>query len=208
MIYGDTDSFYVNLLRAPFAKLTPGPYLGNLSNELKDGEIITSMAAPSPKSYAYLTNKKRFCVKFKGFSLGFETKKGFLIGNMKTLVEDFVKNNADEDGCVQFPKNLFSRTEVCRTRDFFMEKHLEHPDKVSSCFERGVGVSIFNPRKIKRTETWVITSQHEQKLFLFDYDKRIVLKDFSTIPFGYKVRKSWNGGDSADHRTNVCGENE
>jgi hypothetical protein len=208
MIYGDTDSFYVNLLRAPFAKLTPGPYLGNLSNELKDGEIITSMAAPSPKSYAYLTNKKRFCVKFKGFSLGFETKKGFLIGNMKTLVEDFVKNNADEDGCVQFPKNLFSRTEVCRTRDFFMEKHLEYPDKVSSCFERGVGVSIFNPRKIKRTETWVITSQHEQKLFLFDYDKRIVLKDFSTIPFGYKVRKSWNGGDSADHRTNVCGENE
>jgi hypothetical protein len=187
--YADTDGFIINDRRNPFVKLIPGCYLGNLSNELAEGEKIVSMAAPSPKSYAFLTNKNRSCVKFKGFSLGFETEKSFLIGNMKTLIEDFVRENADEEGCVQFPKEFFSRTEVCKRRELFMSKHLEHGEKPSSFFEKGVGVSIFNPRKIKRTETWMVTSEHEQKLFIFDYNKRIVLKDFSTIPFGYKVKK-------------------
>ena len=190
MIYGDTDSFYINKSRSPFATLSSGPFLGDLSNELSDGEIITSMAAPSPKSYAYVTNKNKSCVKFKGFSLGFETEKSFLIGNLKDLVEVFVQDNVDEDGCVQFPQEFFSRNEISKRRDFFMTKHLDHPDRATSFFEKEIGVSIFNPRKIKRTETWVITSQHEQKLFMFDYDKRIVLKDFSTIPFGYKVKKN------------------
>ncbi len=189
MIYGDTDSFYINQQRPPFAQLTSGAFLGDLSDELMDGETITLMTAPSPKSYAYVTNKNKSCVKFKGFSLAFETGAAFSIGNLKDLVETFVQENADENGCVQFSQEKFSRNVVARKRDFFLSKHLENPQKASSFFDKEIGVSIFNPRKIKRTETWVITSQQEQKLFMFDYDKRIVLKDFSTIPFGYKIKK-------------------
>jgi hypothetical protein len=122
---------------------------------------------------------------------------------LKKFISQSFKIN-DENGYVQFSQET-SRNIMARNCNFFLTKHLKNPHK-ASFFDKEIGVSIFNPRKIKRTETCVITSQHEQKLFMFD-DKQIVLKDYSTIPFGYKVKnfwmRKWGCCGSVNYWTNV-----
>jgi len=72
------------------------------------------------------------------------------------------------------------------TRKYFAEKHSENPNESSAFIENDrFAISVYNPIKISRTADWIVLSRKEQKMFVFNYDKRIVKSDFSTIPFGF-----------------------
>ncbi|XP_055329857.1 uncharacterized protein LOC129582370 [Paramacrobiotus metropolitanus] len=61
LIYFDTDSLmWIHRQGDPEVPL--GNYMGDLTNELNDGEFITEVTICAPKSYAYVTNKgKHVC---------------------------------------------------------------------------------------------------------------------------------------------------
>ena len=63
-----------------------GPYLGQMKNELSEGDYITKLASTGPKSYAYQTNNGETSVKVKGITLN--TKNSLVIDYdlMKELV--------------------------------------------------------------------------------------------------------------------------
>ena len=48
------------------SKMILGPYIGDMTNELKKGKYITEFASTGPKSYAYVQNDGKQCCKIKG----------------------------------------------------------------------------------------------------------------------------------------------
>jgi hypothetical protein len=71
VLYMDTDSvIFVDNGNCP---LKCGDFLGDLTDELSDGEWIVEFVCTGPKCYAYRTNKGKTEIKIKGFSLNYET---------------------------------------------------------------------------------------------------------------------------------------
>ena len=44
-------------------------YLGDMTNELDEGDFITEFTSAGPKNYGYKTNRGKVCCKVRGFSL-------------------------------------------------------------------------------------------------------------------------------------------
>ena len=72
VLYYDTDSvIYVHKPGKPDPPL--GNYLGDLTNELDDGDYITSFVSGGPKNYAYRTKKGKTETKIRGITLDYAT---------------------------------------------------------------------------------------------------------------------------------------
>ena len=69
-LYFDTDSV-VYTEGADDVPLHHGDNLGELTDELKNGDYITHFLAGGPKNYAYKTVQNKTCVKVKGLSLNY-----------------------------------------------------------------------------------------------------------------------------------------
>ena len=53
-------------------------------------------------------------------------------------------------------------------------------------FDKVVNISIVNPSKItRRAQNTTIFNKPEVKTYRKVYDKRVVLPDFDTVPYGY-----------------------
>lgn len=184
LFYVDTDGLIFSTNRFPFQTISTGNFMGDLTNELKENEWISLFLSAGPKNYAYQTNLSKTCVKVKGFSLHSENLRAFNCDSLKQIIENYVQNNCDEFGFVSIQdKKSFSRT-AKRKREEFESQHNITSSKPSA-FSDLFAISVYNPNKIVRTDTWHVLSRKEQKLFLFNYDKRIIRSDFSTLPFGY-----------------------
>lgn len=186
VLYVDTDGIIFNRDLFPFHDLKTGPFLGELTNELDKGEFIASFASLGPKNYSYVTSKFKSCIKVKGFSLHAINKIVFENEKMCQLITAFVQKHSDDNEIVQFlNKSEFSSTSKT-VRHQFAIKHSETPNASSAFFDKDCfAISVYNPTKISRTHDWIVLSRKEQKLFIFNYDKRILKSDFSTIPFGF-----------------------
>jgi hypothetical protein len=183
VLYCDTDSIIYNTRSLPSKSLELGPYLGNLTNELKINEHITSYVSAGPKSYAYTTNLNNSCIKIKGFTLFFENLKAFTKEAIQEIVEAFIKKYINKKGFVD-PPNQKDLASACENiKEDFEKMHNETPDK-NSAFKNYFGVSVYNPRSISRTKDFIVLSRKEQKLFIFTYDKRLIRNDGSTLPYG------------------------
>ena len=67
VLYFDTDS--VIFTSQPDEWIPPlGDYLGELTNELDDGDYITTFAAGGPKNYTYQTKNGKTVCKVRGFT--------------------------------------------------------------------------------------------------------------------------------------------
>ena len=183
VLYCDTDSIIFNTSSPPSKNLDLGPYLGNLTNELKNNEHIINYVSAGPKSYAYVTNFQNSCIKIKGFTLFFENLKSFSKEAIQEIVEAFIKKHINKNGFVDLPDPKDLASSCAKERKVFEEKHLVAPEK-SSTFKNSFAISVYNPRSISRTTDFIVLSRKEQKLFIFTYDKRMIQSDGSTLPYG------------------------
>lgn len=121
VLYCDTDSviFYGD------RTLEVGDFLGDLTDELEQGDTIMDFVATAPKSYAYRTLHGKEVCKVKGFSLNFRNQKFLNYESMKrALDEDSLvmtqnlqfKISKDHSIVSQYPEKQFQVTATKRQR--------------------------------------------------------------------------------------------
>lgn len=186
VLYCDTDSVIYKSNVPPFVKLPIGPYMGELTNELDRDEYIETFVTCGPKTYAYCTNKGNVCLKIKGFSLGNVAKEAFKITNLKQLVLAFVETYAGEEGIVHVLSTHEHNENQQIAKQHFTSLHEPHTTtgQPSAFFNETMGISVCNPYMISRSFNWSVFSRPMMKYFSFNYSKRMILEDFTTIPFG------------------------
>ena len=87
VLYYDTDSIiYVCLLNEYDPPL--GDYLGELTNELQNGEHIVEFVSGGPKNYAYKTNENNETYKVRGFTLNFKNSQLINFHSVKDIITD------------------------------------------------------------------------------------------------------------------------
>jgi hypothetical protein len=197
--YADTDSaVYIVDLINKLNNLPRGSFLGELTNELKQpDDYICEFYSGGPKNYGYRTLKGEECLKVKGFSLNYINRQAFTFENMKQVILNSidVDPNCDEaiDAYHQISRisDFKTRAEKNRgRRDAIMkEHHSKNPDQASSIATSNA-ISVYNPNTIARSSTWELLSKAEQKLYTVCYDKRIVMANLDTYPFGYRFPPS------------------
>ena len=196
-VYCDTDSI---IYSCDNVNLPTGEFLGELKSELPAGTYIIQFCSAAPKIYAYIVgdilpngdyvmfdSSATGYLKMKGFRINTHTQSAFQFENMKRIVETVGKNFSD-DQFVNILSAKDRRVAHKQKRDeVFNEVHSKKPDDVST-FVDSECISIYNPNIIKRTNRWKLIKDSEQKIFMSNYDKRIVnAQTFDTIPFGYRL---------------------
>ena len=148
-MYADTDSV---IFQADENDILPptGPYLGELTSELNEGDSICEFVCTGPKSYSYLTEQGDNVLKFKGFSLNYNGEKLLNHTTMCNLlvnsIQQILSSNSDE------------------------LSHISVTD-----------VEIHKQKKVLE----ITTRTSHTKKYQFTVDKRRVLENYSTLPFGY-----------------------
>lgn len=139
VLYFDTDSIiYVHRKNLYCPKL--GNFLGQLTNELDEGDYIKSFVSGGPKNYAYLTNKGKLSCTVKGFKLDTKTNREKI--NFE-IIKEIVLN--DRSRKIKLQQMLFKRNK----------------------------------------KNWSVECEQKEKFYGVVYDKRILLNNLSTLPFGF-----------------------
>lgn len=194
VVYCDTDS--IVYIDKEGDNLACGPFLGELTNELRLGDLIIRFVSGGPKNYAYQTILGDVCLKVKGFSLNYSNCQAFTLDKMKRVILSTAANELSEDD--EFDENIepapkplkiLNRKEKReRNRklrfEAYLGGHYQNMSKPSAIAGENF-ISLYNPQKISREKNWQLVSKPEQKLYTVSYDKRVVLSDFETQPFGY-----------------------
>ena len=68
VLYFDTDSV-IFTTRPGQLRIPLGDFLGEMTNELDDGDSITEFTSAGPKNYGYKTRQGKVCCKVRGFTL-------------------------------------------------------------------------------------------------------------------------------------------
>jgi hypothetical protein len=76
------------------------------------------------------------------------------------------------------------KLQVQKEREGLRAEHLEL-DAWQSALVRPNCISVYNACRIQRTPLWKILRTPEQKLYTFCFDKRIILSNFDSLPYGY-----------------------
>lgn len=180
-VYCDTDSiFYIT---SPSVVLPTGDFLGQLKDELKEGEYITNFVSGGPKNYAYVTNKKHAVIKIKGFSMTSTNLKAFTFDNIANIVLKYADSIDDQD----FIPNASNKEKFDFKNEVKARTNAFHTQTVSqaSAYHDNDCISVYNPKKIKIATDWKIKVSVEHKIYCCAYDKRMIRKNFTTLPVGY-----------------------
>ena len=103
-LYCDTDSV-IYISKPGHVDLPLGDYLGQLTNELQDGDHIVEFSSAAPKLYSFKTKNGEFVNKCKGFKqnymndkiLNFESIKDMVINNSTVLTRnDRITRNTND----------------------------------------------------------------------------------------------------------------
>jgi hypothetical protein len=163
-----------------------GEFMGDLTNELDIGEVIVRFVSGGPKVYAYITNLGKCVVKVKGFQLTEKTKSAFSFENLERVIKSYVSGHLDESiGRVRpDPKSVQKQKHVQIREGIFEEFHRSQLH-IGGGGANESAISILNVNRILRTRSFELLKGIEQKLYTFNFNKRIVLSDYSAVPFGY-----------------------
>ena len=132
---------------------------GELTDELESGDHIVEFVSGGPKNYAYETIEGKQTCKIRGFSLNYTNAQRLNFGSVRDMVANIN------------PK----KTHTYRKRK--LEDREEPPSKV---------IFALNPNKISRDKyNNVIYNKEEKKEYRIVYDKRVILQNFDTVPFGF-----------------------
>ncbi len=83
---------------------------------------------------------------------------------------------------VECPKKRKLRLE--KARSALQSEHLEL-GAAQSALVKPTCISVYNSVRIQRTSQWKILQTPEQKLYSFCFDKRIILSNYDSLPYGY-----------------------
>ena len=155
VLYCDTDSV-IFVAESPEQLLPLGPFLGQLTSELPQGERITNFLATGPKSYGYILSNGESVIKYKGFTLNLAASRVMNIEAMRNLLYNYASKLSEQiAGC---------------------ESHMEH-------FDLQVSVTSSTMFRLKRTMS--INGRLVNKKYTIAADKRMFFEDLTSLPFGY-----------------------
>eukprot|EP00732_Lithocolla_globosa_P001589 Lithocolla_globosa_v1_NODE_813_length_3241_cov_10.607031.p1 type:complete len:148 gc:universal NODE_813_length_3241_cov_10.607031:616-173(-) len=103
VLYYDTDSVIYKQKKGA-NRVELGDYLGDLTNELDNGNHIEEFASGGPKNYCYEENDGSATAKVKGFCLNYEVSEQINIKSMIKLVKDA---KIGKDAEIQVPNMRF-----------------------------------------------------------------------------------------------------
>jgi hypothetical protein len=180
VLYADTDSVIYRESPNASENLTVGSFLGEMTSELDEDDNIVEFVSGGPKNYGYITKKGKMAVKIRGFTLNCTNAEAFSFEKIKNVILNGVEGLRDGPGRPAKRRKLLHRAE-------FMDKHLENPEEPTA-FAEPHGISVYNPVRIARTRDWEVLQKAEQKLYSFDFDKRVIdSQTYDTFPYGYVV---------------------
>ena len=186
LLYCDTDSIIYELSPNASENLPLGFHMGELTNELDEGEVIIRFVSGGPKVYAYITNKGKCVVKVKGFQITERTKSAFSFDNLWDIISSHISSHMDTNiGRVrnETDTKIAASKYACLRDELF--------DKVHRNQEHGgfavtnEAISIYNVNRILRTNAFELIRGVEQKMYKYNFNKRIVLSDYRAVPYGY-----------------------
>jgi hypothetical protein len=187
-LYCDTDSIIYEKAQDPSKNLIIGNFLGEMTNELDENDCIVDFVSGGPKNYAYRTKKGKAVVKVKGFTLNAANTQAFAFQNVKHLILSGVHNKRKHPDEIERNELIPAKRRKLFTegqRALFAEQHEQIGKDEAHALHTEQGISVYNPRRIFRTRDWSLLQKPEQKLYSFCFDKRIVLSNNDTLPYGY-----------------------
>ncbi|XP_067226351.1 uncharacterized protein [Chanodichthys erythropterus] len=143
LLYSDTDSV-IFVSRDGDWEPPLGDYLGELTNEIDDGDYITEFCSSGPKSYGYRTAKGKVCMKAKGITLNAKNSQAICLDSLIGLVDGYVTLSDDTQYILAHTENIVKNKKM---------------------------LTLHNKSVVKR--------------FKVVYNKRRLLSDFTTLPYGY-----------------------
>ena len=95
VLYFDTDSV-IYTTRSDQPRIPLGDYLGEMTNELDDGDCITEFTSAGPKNYGYKTRQGKVCCKVRGFTLNVRGSQQLNYDVMRQNLIDEITQPLDE----------------------------------------------------------------------------------------------------------------
>jgi hypothetical protein len=201
IVYCDTDSLIYEKSDNEKENLPVGPYLGDLTNELDEDDVIIDFVSSGPKSYAYRTKKGKVVVKMKGFTMNSTNAPAFSFENVMNVTLNGILTNEDilsaEDASPILPQSSKRRIgivagrkrprERAELRQELLVEHEQMDAENCSSIANERAISTYNPFRIFRARDFRILQRPEQKIFTCCFNKRIIMSNYTTIPFGYTV---------------------
>ena len=95
VLYFDMDSV-IYTTKPDDSDIPLGDYLGEMTNELDDGDSITEFTSAGPKNYGYKTQQGKVCCKVRGFSLNVRGSRQLNYDVMRQNLHDEILDPLDE----------------------------------------------------------------------------------------------------------------
>ena len=134
-------------------------FTGELTDELDNGDYIVEFVSGGPKNYAYTTFTGKQTCKIRGFSLNYTNSQLLNFGSVRDMVSNVQPENP----------NTYN-------------KRKREDDKQPS----DNTIVVTNPSKISRDKyNNILYNRVEKKKYRVVYDKRIIIDDYDTVPYGY-----------------------
>jgi hypothetical protein len=198
VFYCDTDSIIYEKSENEQENLPVGPYLGDLTDELDPDDDISHYTSSGPKSYAYRTRKGKTVMRMKGFMVSSAIAPVLCYENITEVTLNGIVTNedllSDDDSQPSSSPSSVRRVGIVagrkRPRDSitmradFLKDHEVDSENVSA-LASDRAISTYNPHRIFRTRDFRVIQKPEQKIFTCFFNKRIIMSDYTTIPFGY-----------------------
>ncbi|XP_065122769.2 uncharacterized protein [Paramisgurnus dabryanus] len=105
LLYSDTDSV-IFVSRDGDWDPPLGDYLGELTNELDDGDFITEFCSSGPKSYGYRTAKGKVTMKAKGITLNAKNSQTIRLDTLIDLVDGYAKSRYNSRCLLAHTENI------------------------------------------------------------------------------------------------------
>jgi hypothetical protein len=173
--YCDTDSIIYEKSANAEENLQTGPFLGQMTNELKVGEDIVEYCSGGPKNYAYRTNAEKGVVIVKGFLQDAVNATGFTFWNVLRVIVHAVETCSSDDDpgatiCTGKRVNTlgkYDQKELVRHRQELYDMHVAKGVDQASALADERGISCFNPKRIFRSNEFRVLKKGEQKMYRF-----------------------------------------
>ena len=95
VLYFDTDSV-IYTTKPDQPRIPLGDFLGDMTNELDDGDVITEFTSAGPKNYGYKTRQGKVCCKVRGFTLNVRGSQQLNYDVMRQNLLDEITQPLDE----------------------------------------------------------------------------------------------------------------
>jgi hypothetical protein len=195
VLYCDTDSVIYVKSEVEAENLPLGPFLGDLTDELDPDDEIIEFVSGGPKAYGYRTRKGKIVVKVKGFTMSSANAPCFSFDVFREVILNGISTNEDLlTACAAGLEDSVKRVgivagrkrprEEAKIRAEFLRGH-EQDKENCSAIANDRAISTYNPFRIFRARDFQVLQRPDQKIFSCCFNKRIILSDHTTIPFGY-----------------------